>query len=467
MPAPAAGNRIPLGETRKQASAAKSDKASGVAATAGGKAASVRSKAGQAKTTKKADDEKPSGLEVPSPDRSLEEDHDASVGSGGIDKGDEGGLSPQPADRMPEEDLPDQAISMQLVARRGLGKERLAGLSSDEIASEVLQMAHVRLDEERIARIENLEALGDVTHLLLQRNRITRLENLESLQSLQLLSVASNDIMFIENLTCLPCLKALDIGYNLIDEVPPEELPKSLMFLTTECNSLRTMDSDKWAAVYEGLPDLRQHDCRDVPRGDETEDEDEDEDEDEEAEDGSNGDIPAERDGEEAAQERAMLLTKVLGGQGLVRAAAASFDASMAALRARRQTVIDDQRAALGREREAQARARASAEPCLSARPFPQARPGWRGVPGRVPDPTGRVFILCAQEEVYAEAADAIEEMRARLDAARDFPRPPPSEEALPLVKKALPLVGAVAGAGAGARGEALGVAGATELEQD
>lgn len=135
MPAPAAGNRIPLGETRKQASAAKSAKPSGVAATAG-KAASVRSKAGQAKTTKKAEDEKQSGWEVPSPDRSLEEDHDASVGSGGINEADEGGLSPQPADRMPEEDLPDQTISMQLVARRGLGKERLAGLSLDEIASE-------------------------------------------------------------------------------------------------------------------------------------------------------------------------------------------------------------------------------------------------------------------------------------------------------------------------------------------
>eukprot|EP00960_Hanusia_phi_P058769 763980-Hanusia_phi.AAC.3 len=60
-------------------------------------------------------------------------------------------------------------------------------------------------------------------------------------QHLQLLSLASNDIMDIENLTCLRNLKALDISYNLLDEVPPDELPNSLLFLTTDGNPLRKM----------------------------------------------------------------------------------------------------------------------------------------------------------------------------------------------------------------------------------
>ena len=108
----------------------------------------------------------------------------------------------------------------------------MAKMNSDQIADAVMKIDKVLLDDECIAEIDNLEALGAVTHLHLQRNRLQSIGNLESLQHLQLLSLASNDIMDLRNLTCLCTLKALDIGYNLLDEVsfPPPALssPPSL-----------------------------------------------------------------------------------------------------------------------------------------------------------------------------------------------------------------------------------------------
>jgi hypothetical protein len=158
MPVPAAGSRIPLVETKKQVSASKTGKA--VGAPTAGKPAAGKGKEAKAKvrTAGKGEVGTGSAWEVPSPDRSMEQEG-----------GEEEGSSLRPLDdeeKQEEEHLPDKVISMQLVARRGLGEERLAGMSADDVASEVLQIAHVRLDEERIARIDNLEALGNVTHLL-------------------------------------------------------------------------------------------------------------------------------------------------------------------------------------------------------------------------------------------------------------------------------------------------------------
>eukprot|EP00961_Rhodomonas_salina_P005916 80127-Rhodomonas_salina.1 len=95
--------------------------------------------------------------------------------------------------------------------------------------------------------------------------------------------------MTVENLTCLPNLKvkprlhtcinfsasatqlltskeeqALDLSYNLINFVPPTELPPSILYLTTEGNPLLQMNDDAWMEVYDALPELRQHDCEDV-----------------------------------------------------------------------------------------------------------------------------------------------------------------------------------------------------------
>lgn len=83
-------------------------------------------------------------------------------------------------------DLPDQPLSVKLIATRGIGPEAMSTMSATEIADTVLDLKHIRLDDERIAEIDNMEALGpNVTHLYLQRNRITKIENLESLQRLQ------------------------------------------------------------------------------------------------------------------------------------------------------------------------------------------------------------------------------------------------------------------------------------------
>ena len=85
-----------------------------------------------------------------------------------------------------KEDGPNQVLSVKLIALRGLGEKAMSKMSMTEIAEAVLELKHIRLDGERIAEIDNMEALGtNVTHLYLQRNRITRIENLESLQHLQ------------------------------------------------------------------------------------------------------------------------------------------------------------------------------------------------------------------------------------------------------------------------------------------
>jgi hypothetical protein len=108
---------------------------------------------------------------------------------------------------------------MKLVATKALGADMVAAMNADQIADAVVKLEKVRLDDECIEEIENLEGLGTVTQLQLQRNRLQSICNLESLQHLQLLSLASNDIMDLRNLTCLVALKALDVGYNLLDEV--------------------------------------------------------------------------------------------------------------------------------------------------------------------------------------------------------------------------------------------------------
>uniref|UniRef100_A0A7S0TEQ0 Dynein assembly factor 1, axonemal homolog n=1 Tax=Hemiselmis andersenii TaxID=464988 RepID=A0A7S0TEQ0_HEMAN len=180
---------------------------------------------------------------------------------------------------LPEEDekacQPPQKISTKLVARRAFGEEALAGLTGDEIADRVLVLQHVRLDDERVEEIDNLEMLGvGVSHLYLQRNLISTIENLESMRNLQLLCLASNSITVLENLLCLASLKALDVGYNLIQKVQPGQVPASVLYLTTDGNPLEEMGEGEWKEVFEDLPLLRTHDCVDVDRGDGSEGED-------------------------------------------------------------------------------------------------------------------------------------------------------------------------------------------------
>ena len=57
----------------------------------------------------------------------------------------------------------------------------------------------------------------------------------------KLLCLASNRIVKVENIGNLASLRALDIGHNLIDRLLPEELPSSLLFLTTDGNPFRLM----------------------------------------------------------------------------------------------------------------------------------------------------------------------------------------------------------------------------------
>jgi hypothetical protein len=114
---------------------------------------------------------------------------------------------------------PSKKISMRLVATKALGEDVVAAMTADQIADAVVKLDKVRLDDECIDEIDNLEGLVAVTQLQLQRNRLQTICNLESLQHLQLLSLASNDIMDLRNLTCLVTLKALDVSYNLLDEV--------------------------------------------------------------------------------------------------------------------------------------------------------------------------------------------------------------------------------------------------------
>lgn len=125
--------------------------------------------------------------------------------------------------------------------------------------------------QNRITRIENLDALVNITNLELAANRIRDIENLDNLQKLQQLWLGKNKITTLQNLAALSNLTLLSVQSNRITsdslghlaELPAlEELYISHNALThlrplADCVALRTLDvSSNGITSVEGLAPL-------------------------------------------------------------------------------------------------------------------------------------------------------------------------------------------------------------------
>lgn len=75
------------------------------------------------------------------------------------------------------------------------------------------------MGKNKIKKIENLDALRNLSILSLQSNRITKLENLDNLVSLTEFYMSDNGLTKIEGLDNLKKLKVLDLSNNLIERI--------------------------------------------------------------------------------------------------------------------------------------------------------------------------------------------------------------------------------------------------------
>lgn len=158
-----------------------------------------------------------------------------------------------------------QKISVSLIAKQNIIKK--SDRSSDELATELLELSHVRLDRERIGEIDNLDCLGPVTNLYLQKNEIRTIENLEVLPKLKFLTLADNKITKVENLRMLTKLQFLDLSDNQIENFDTEEFPASLIILNLKGNPC-ARESDYKNKLLVALPTLQQLDGEDITKED-------------------------------------------------------------------------------------------------------------------------------------------------------------------------------------------------------
>ncbi|KFO34922.1 Leucine-rich repeat-containing protein 46, partial [Fukomys damarensis] len=136
----------------------------------------------------------------------------------------------------PEEGV---CITETLITKRNLTFPEDEDLS-ERMFHTLADLQTVRLDQERITTIRNLEGLQNIHSLYLQENKIQRIENLACIPSLRFLSLAGNRIRQVENLLALPHLQFLDLSGNLIDSLMLGELPQSLLILNLTGNKCTT-----------------------------------------------------------------------------------------------------------------------------------------------------------------------------------------------------------------------------------
>lgn len=91
---------------------------------------------------------------------------------------------------------------------------------SEHNEGEIATLEEIALHQENIEKIELLARVcKDLKILLLQNNLIARLENLSRLKCLEYLNLALNNIEYIENLEGLESLKKLDLTVNFIGDL--------------------------------------------------------------------------------------------------------------------------------------------------------------------------------------------------------------------------------------------------------
>lgn len=91
---------------------------------------------------------------------------------------------------------------------------------SEHNEGEIHSLEELSLHQENLEKIEFLnQACRHLKILLLQNNLIAKIENLHKLKELEYLNLALNNIEVIENLERLESLKKLDLTVNFIGDI--------------------------------------------------------------------------------------------------------------------------------------------------------------------------------------------------------------------------------------------------------
>ncbi|CAK4694883.1 unnamed protein product [Aphanomyces euteiches] len=155
-------------------------------------------------------------------------------------------------DETTKPELPPAKINMLLI-RKCMNLTRDS--TDDEEASQLLLKTVLRLDWQRIGKIENLDVFSHIRELYLQHNLIPRIENLDFHDHLEFLALSHNQISKIENLSHLTKLKFLDLSYNKITKLDIEdELPPSLRVVRLAGNPLTESWPNYANALFDAFP---------------------------------------------------------------------------------------------------------------------------------------------------------------------------------------------------------------------
>lgn len=149
-----------------------------------------------------------------------------------------------------------------MILKKNLKSDPLCEEDVDDVATKIRKLTHIRLDRERISKIDNLDSLGNVTNLYLQGNCITKIENLEFLApTLRFLTLAENQITKVEGISMMKKLGLLDLADNKIINLDVNEIPKSVVFVVFAGNKC-TKDEDYRKNLISSLENLKSIDGR-------------------------------------------------------------------------------------------------------------------------------------------------------------------------------------------------------------
>lgn len=117
------------------------------------------------------------------------------------------------------------------------------------------KVATLLLSYRRIAQIDNLSGLSNLTKLSIDNNNITKVENLQHLTKLQTLDLSYNSITVIEGLETLTELENLSLYSNRISVVAGLDTLKKLVTLSLGKNAIEVLDET--ATYLHKLKELR------------------------------------------------------------------------------------------------------------------------------------------------------------------------------------------------------------------
>lgn len=120
----------------------------------------------------------------------------------------------------------------------------------------IINVTHLKMNQNNIKRITNLDKLTKIERLDLGFNEITRIENLEHLTELKHLNLPGNQISTLDNLNGNSKLLSLNVAYNKIrdiNEISYVKRCKNLRSLNVANNPLGT---DYRPIIIDQFPEL-------------------------------------------------------------------------------------------------------------------------------------------------------------------------------------------------------------------